>query len=154
MHVAGADHQKEQTMNILQTNPLKSRLLFAFGMITILLLSACGSGASTEAAAPLEIDVQKAAEMREGGAFVLDVREPEEWSQAHISGATLIPLGELEQRLSELPKNQEIVVYCRSGNRSLTGAQILRSNGFTQTSSMMGGINDWILSGLPTVSGP
>ena len=141
-------------MNILQPASMKSRLLFAFSMITILLLSACGSGASTEAAAPLEINVQKAAEMRDGGAFVLDVREPDEWNQAHISGATLIPLGQLEQRLSELPKDQEIVVYCRSGNRSKTGAEILRNNGFNQASSMAGGINDWIASSLPTVSGP
>jgi len=52
---------------------------------------------------------------------VLDVRQPEEWEEIHIPGATLIPLGELHQRLGELPKDQDIVVSCHSGNRSQSG---------------------------------
>lgn len=127
-----------------------SRLLSSFVLFLAVLLNACSSPAS----APLEIDVEQAAEYRDKGAFVLDVREPDEWNEAHIPGATLIPLGELEGRLGELPKGEQIVVYCRSGNRSQTGAQILRKNGFGQTSSMAGGIKDWIAQGLPTVSGP
>lgn len=84
---------------------------------------------------------------------MLDVREPDEWQQIRIPGATLIPLGELPQRLSELPKDQEIVVYCRSGNRSKTGAEILATAGFSGVTSMAGGVNQWSAAGLPVESG-
>ena len=74
---------------------------------------------------PAEIDVAQAAEMRDAGAYILDVREPSEWQEYHIPGATLIPLGELASRVSEVPQDQEIVVVCRSGNRSQQGRDIL-----------------------------
>ena len=63
---------------------------------------------------------------REGfGEFVLvDVRQPEEYEVGHIPGARLIPLGELEERHGELEKDKKIIVYCRSGHRSM-GAAIL-----------------------------
>jgi rhodanese-related sulfurtransferase len=63
-------------------------------------------------------------------------------------------LGELESRLAEVPKDQEIVVMCRSGNRSQTGAEILANAGFTNVSSMAGGIKDWSARGFPTTTGP
>lgn len=103
---------------------------------------------------PREISVAQAAEKRTAGAFILDVREPSEWEQGHIPEATLIPLGQLESRLNELPKDQEIVVVCRSGNRSATGRDILLQAGFPQVTSMAGGMNDWTAQGLPTVDGP
>jgi rhodanese-related sulfurtransferase len=81
---------------------------------------------------------------------VLDVRQPEEWDQVHIPGTTLIPLGELESRLSEVPKDKEVVVVCRSGNRSQQGRDILLNAGFEQVTSMTGGLNDWRSSGYPT----
>ena len=103
---------------------------------------------------PLTVSVAQAAELRDAGAFVLDVRQPDEWEQAHIPGATLIPLGELQSRINEVPKDQEILVYCRSGNRSQEGRDILLAAGYENVTSMSGGINDWISQGLPTVSGP
>ena len=103
---------------------------------------------------PREVSVAQAAEIRDAGAFVLDVREPDEWEQAHIPGATLIPLGELQSRINDVPKDQEILVYCRSGNRSQEGRDILLAAGYKNVTSMSGGINDWIRQGLPTVSGP
>ncbi len=84
---------------------------------------------------------------------MLDVRQPEEWEEMHIPGATLIPLGELPQRLGELPQDQEIVVYCRSGNRSQSGAEILAKNGFSGVTSMAGGIQQWSTAGYPTETG-
>ncbi|MEA5077769.1 MAG: rhodanese-like domain-containing protein, partial [Anaerolineaceae bacterium] len=68
-------------------------------------------------------------------------------------GATLIPLGELANRLSELPKDQEIVVVCRSGNRSAQGRDILLNAGFTNVTSMAGGMNQWSAAGYETTSG-
>lgn len=105
------------------------------------------------AALPREVSVAKAAEMRTAGAFVLDVRELSEWQQVHIPGATLIPLGELPDRLSELPKDQEIVVVCHSGNRSAKGRDILLAAGFTRVTSMAGGMTQWQASGYDVTSG-
>lgn len=103
---------------------------------------------------PLEISVAEAAAKREAGAFILDVRQPEEWNEYHIPGSILVPLDELEARVSELPSDQEIVVVCRSGNRSQPGRDILLDAGFTQVTSMTGGLKQWRAAGYPTVSGP
>ncbi|KAB2867001.1 MAG: rhodanese-like domain-containing protein [Anaerolineae bacterium] len=96
-----------------------------------------------------EISVKEAAEMRDDGAFILDVREPEEWADFHIPGATLIPLGDLASRVDELPKDQEIVVVCRSGNRSQEGRDILLDAGFDKVTSMAGGVTEWRSAGYP-----
>jgi rhodanese-related sulfurtransferase len=103
---------------------------------------------------PREISVQEAAAKRDAGAFILDVRQPEEWDEFHIPDSTLIPLGELASRVNELPRDQEIVVVCRSGNRSAQGRDILLNAGFTQVTSMAGGVTRWQATGYPTVSGP
>lgn len=111
-------------------------------------------GAGTGTGMPREISVADAQSKQALGAFVLDVRTVEEWNEAHLSGATLIPLDQLERRLEEVPRDREIVVMCRSGNRSATGRDILLNAGFTQVTSMAGGIRDWMAAGYPTVSGP
>ncbi len=110
--------------------------------------------AATAQGLPREISVSEAASMRDAGAFILDVREPDEWNDSHIPGATLIPLGELASRVNEVPQDQEVVVVCRSGNRSAQGRDILLSAGFENVTSMAGGINQWKTAGLETVSGP
>lgn len=78
--------------------------------------------------------------------FLLDVREPSEFEQVRIDGAVLIPLGELPSRLSELPKDRTIVVYCRSGRRSQMAADYLRQNGFSRIENLTGGMNAWVAS--------
>ena len=108
---------------------------------------------TTASSMPPEVSVQEAVAKQQAGAFILDVREPSEWNEAHIAGATLIPLGELASRASELPRDQEIVVVCRSGNRSAQARDLLVSEGFTQVTSMAGGLNQWKAAGYPTVSG-
>jgi phage shock protein E len=107
-------------------------------------------------AAPLPdtISAAEAAAKREAGAFILDVRSQDEWNEYHIPGSTLIPLDQLEARLNEVPKNKEVVVVCRSGNRSKPGRDALKAAGFTQVTSMAGGLNEWKAAGLPTVAGP
>lgn len=101
-----------------------------------------------------EVSVSQAAALRDENAFILDVREPDEWAAGHIPGATLIPLGQLESRLAEVPQDRQIVVVCRSGNRSATGRDILLDAGFSDVTSMGGGMNVWISQGLETVTGP
>lgn len=105
-------------------------------------------------ALPAEISISEAKAMQDAGAFMLDVREPSEWNEMHMPGATLIPLGQLSSRLNEVPKDKPVVVVCRSGNRSAQGRDILAANGFTSVTSMAGGMNQWQGAGLPTVSGP
>ena len=109
--------------------------------------------AGSVAALPAEVSVSEALALRESGAFILDVRQPEEWDAVHIPDATLIPLGELASRVSEVPQDRQVVVVCRSGNRSAEGRDILLGAGFPSVSSMAGGMNDWAASGYPTASG-
>ena len=123
-------------------------------VIAVSALSQPGANATADAdSLPREISVAQAAEMRDEGAFILDVREPDEWVAGHIPDATLIPLAQLEGRLSEVPQDREVVVVCRSGNRSATARDILLQSGFDQVASMAGGMNDWQAQGLPTVTG-
>jgi rhodanese-related sulfurtransferase len=118
-----------------------------------------GSAAATAAAPgagvalPAEIDVAAAARERDAGAFILDVRESDEWVAGHIPGATLIPLGQLTARAGEVPADRDVVVVCRSGNRSAQGRDILRAAGLTQVTSMTGGMKAWTAAGNPTTTG-
>lgn len=122
-------------------------------LLLVAAIAACGSSATGGGLAD-EVDTTTAAAMQADGALVLDVREPDEWAAGHIEGATLIPLGELAARSGELPSDQDIVVVCRSGNRSAQGRDILRDAGFANVTSMAGGMNDWISAGQPYVTGP
>ncbi len=128
--------------------------VIALGTFWALNTTSTPATASGPAALPSEISVSTAFEKRTQGAFILDVREPYEWEAVHIPGATLIPLGQLASRVSELPPDQEIVVVCRSGNRSQQGRDILKQAGFTQVTSMAGGMNQWQAAGFPVTSGP
>ena len=103
---------------------------------------------------PATITVQQANEQFASGAFLLDVREPSEWNEAHVEGAVLIPLGELSTRMSELPTDKDVLIICRSGNRSGQARDLLRAAGLNRTTSVDGGINAWMSAGLPVVSGP
>lgn len=125
-------------------------LLLVAGVIGIVLSQ---QNRATSAALPAEISVDQAAQKRDQGAFILDVREPSEWTQFHIPGATLIPLGELPNRLSEIPKDREVVVVCRTGRRSAQGRDILLNAGFSQVTSMAGGVTQWQAQGLPIATG-
>jgi rhodanese-related sulfurtransferase len=105
-------------------------------------------------ALPAEITVAQAYQKYQEGAFLLDVRTQEEWDAVHAPNTTLIPLDQLPNRLAEVPRDQEIVVVCRSGNRSREGRDILLNAGFAQVTSMSAGLNEWRSAGYPVVSGP
>lgn len=75
--------------------------------------------------------------------IILDVRTKEEYKTGHLINSILIPLSELESRLGELNKNAPILVYCRSGNRSVTASKILLNNGFNRIYNLRGGIIEW-----------
>ncbi len=75
--------------------------------------------------------------------FLLDVREPFEFAHAHIDGSVLIPLNQIPQRLREIDIDQEIVLICHHGIRSMQAANFLAQVGFKQVSNLVGGIDAW-----------
>lgn len=81
--------------------------------------------------------------------FLLDVRTPEEFRQVRLRGATLIPMGEIERRYFEVPKDRPVVVYCAVGSRSGLVADFLEKKGYRQVYSMKDGIVGWYRSGYP-----
>lgn len=84
--------------------------------------------------------------------LVLDVREPSEYAAGHIAGSTLIPLHQLASRMSELPKDREIICVCASGGRSSSAARQLTGASFTVL-NLSGGMGRWMHAGLPVKKG-
>jgi rhodanese-related sulfurtransferase len=83
---------------------------------------------------------------------VIDVRQPEEYHEGHIAGSKLIPLGELNRRLNELPKNREIICVCASGSRSQSATKFLVGAGF-DAFNMNGGMYMWQRAKFPIKKG-
>jgi hydroxyacylglutathione hydrolase len=81
--------------------------------------------------------------------LAVDVRTPREREQKFIEGSVSIPLNHLVERLSELPKNRPLLVYCAGGYRSSIAASLLQRSGFTQISEIAGGIAGWEAAKLP-----
>jgi rhodanese-related sulfurtransferase len=81
---------------------------------------------------------------------LVDVREDDEWVAGHIEGAQHIPLGELGDRLGELPTGRSIVAVCRSGGRSAAAVRGLKQLGYT-AENLDGGVTAWTKAGLPLV---
>ena len=131
-----------------QNNLLIGTLLLV-SLIVILIVAFGNSADQVAGTLPLTITVEEAFDYREEGAFILDVRTQEEWDAGHIPGATLIPLDELPNRLGEVPENIEVVVVCRSGNRSASARDILLNAEFSSVTSMDGGVNQWAAAGFP-----
>lgn len=82
---------------------------------------------------------------------LVDVRTPEEYAEGHIQGAVNIPLDDLPVRMTELGKDETIVLYCRSGNRSDQAARLLLAEGY-QSIYDLGGLIDWTAAGYPIVT--
>lgn len=119
------------------------------GILLIALVSITAASLSSSPSPPAEITTEEAYQKYQEGAFVLDVRTYEEWDEYHAPNTTLIPLDELPARVNEVPGDQEIVVICRSGNRSQVGRDILRDAGFEQVTSAAGGLKAWSAAGYP-----
>ncbi len=81
--------------------------------------------------------------------ILIDCRTKAEYEKGHIDGPILIPYDELKERHLELnaDKGSQIIIYCRTGHRSLIGAKILESLGYTDVTNVLGGILDWIENG-------
>ena len=97
------------------------------------------------------VSAAQAAALADGGAILLDVREPHEWQTGHAPRARHIPLGQLARRAAELPERRAIVTVCRSGARSARAAAMLAQNG-REVSNLAGGMRAWAQAGLPVVA--
>jgi rhodanese-related sulfurtransferase len=82
------------------------------------------------------------------GAWLLDVREDDEWMAGHVPGARHIPLGELGARTTEVPQDETVYVICRSGVRSGRAAQALNGAGW-EAVNVAGGMQGWAAAGRP-----
>jgi rhodanese-related sulfurtransferase len=141
------------------------RLLALVGALVIG-LTACGGGAGGLAGGvaiqaqpavagptiglslPAEVTPERVAELYDTGQIaVIDVREMWEYEQGHIPGATLIPLDSLAGRLDEIPRDQPVVLVCRSSNRSGQAHRMLVRQGFDNVSNMLGGMLEWEAAG-------
>ncbi|MBK9052103.1 MAG: rhodanese-like domain-containing protein [Chloroflexi bacterium] len=131
------------------------KVTLALLIVLTVLLVACGGGDENAAAIdianlPDTVDAETVAAIKDdANVFVLDVREQFEYDEGHISGVTLIPMDEVPNRLSEIPTDQQVIVTCRSGNRSGQVTDFLREQGFTNVHNMEGGINAWSSAGFP-----
>jgi hydroxyacylglutathione hydrolase len=83
---------------------------------------------------------------------LVDVRNRSEWDHGHIDGAIHIPVGHLEARLAELPRELPIVVQCQGGVRSAIASSVLLSLGVADVINLTGGFNEWIDAGLPVTT--
>ena len=84
-------------------------------------------------------------------AVMLDVREPDEWAAGHAPAATWIPMGDLQDRVGELPRDRRILAVCRSGARSAAVVAALIGAGF-DAANVAGGMQSWARSGLDVVA--
>ncbi|MCB1155914.1 MAG: rhodanese-like domain-containing protein [Leptospiraceae bacterium] len=75
--------------------------------------------------------------------LMVDVRTEAEWKEGHLEGALFIPMSELQARISEIPKDIPVLIYCRSGNRSTVAANFLASQGYKNLYNLRGGIVVW-----------
>jgi len=98
-----------------------------------------------------KVSAAQAAVLADGGAILIDVREPHEWQAGHAPRARHIPLSQIPRRAGELPKGRTVVTVCRSGARSARTAALLARDG-REVSNLAGGMHAWARAGLPVVA--
>jgi rhodanese-related sulfurtransferase len=143
---------------------MRIRLLALLFVLMMLALAGCsaaapaGPASQSNAAAPVidianlpeTVDVAMVKALQDNPSIViLDVREPDEYKAGHIPGIKPIPMGEVADRLAEIPKDKPVIVTCQSGNRSGQVAKYLREQGYTNIHNMQGGFGAWQAAGYP-----
>jgi rhodanese-related sulfurtransferase len=100
-----------------------------------------------------EIDVETLEGFLNAGAPLIDVRQPDEYNDAHVPAAKLMPMDELPELVDEISMDVPVYLICATGARSHRAAEWLLAQGF-DASNVAGGTQAWIQAGKPTVSGP
>ena len=98
-----------------------------------------------------QVNADDGAKLVESGAFLLDVREPNEWVAGHAAAAAHIPLRQVPARTTEVPRDGTVVVICRVGGRSNQAAAFLRAQGYDAV-NLAGGMQAWAASGLDVIT--
>ncbi len=160
-------HPKRQSASTSSAHPLTSRVLVMIAAVVVLsgiwVLVAFNRASDAPAAAFTRSDLSAAqrqpavqslspdvynADFVNTDHILIDVRTPEEFANGHIKGAVNIPLDQISNRISQIPQDKPIVLYCRSGNRSSQAARILESAGLTNIYDL-GGLIAWTAEGYP-----
>jgi phage shock protein E len=140
----------------------RTKALIAALVAALALVGAGCGGESPSEAAPETVTASSSAVtlvgpeeahalVESGDVEVLDVRTPEEYAEGHVDGATNIDFyaADFADQVAELDRDQEYVVYCRSGNRSSQATALMAEQGFTAVNDVDGGIVAWEAAGLP-----
>jgi len=85
--------------------------------------------------------------------FVLDVRTPKEFAEGHVPGAVNVPYDQVASRLAQIPKDKDVVLYCRSGRRAGLAAGVLEANGYKELKQLQGDMEAWLKDGRPVEGG-
>jgi rhodanese-related sulfurtransferase len=123
---------------------------FALAVVMVVGVAVWLSGASSSAASALITPAEYQSQFISSGAdhMLIDVRTTQEYAGGHIAGSVNIALDTIASRLNDIPRDQPVVLYCRSGNRSAQAARILAEAGYTNVRDL-GGIIAWTAQGYP-----
>ena len=122
--------------------------------ISIFLIAGCAGSQPQSDDVIVSVDTKKFKELVDSGnGIVLDVRTPEEVKEGYIAGAEVIDFysDDFETKVTQLPKDKEIYVYCSAGGRSMKAARILEKNGYNKVYNLKDGSDNWIDAGYPLV---
>ena len=118
----------------------------------LLLASLVSAGALAAEPALVPVSQEALLERQQKGdesTYVLDVRSPEEYASGHVPGAVNIPYDQIASRIAEVPKDKDVVLYCKSGRRAGIAAEVLAGQGYTRLQHLEGDIVAWVDKGRP-----
>lgn len=118
---------------------MNSKAVVIILMIALITITGCGKQLPYGEISPLQV-LDK---LEQENITIIDVREEWEYNEGRIPGAILLPLGELKKNYDVLDKEAEIILVCRSGNRSGSAAQFLANKGFNNVYNLVGGMLSW-----------
>ena len=137
---------------MIATNRRKALILLGIGVGIVLLVAYLTVSQLQPRGIPYgDVTIEQAAELiaTTPSLVLLDVRTDGEFDGGHLEGAVNIPVDELEHRIDELDSNAQLLVYCRTGNRSRRAVQLLLDNSFSKLYHMSAGITAWMDAGYP-----
>ena len=120
-------------------------------ILAFLLASLASAGAAAADPVLLPVAQEALLERQKAGddIYVLDVRSPEEYASGHVPGAVNIPYDQMASRVAEVPKDKDVVLYCRTGRRAAIAAEVLAGHGYERLQHLEGDIVAWVEKGRP-----